>query len=167
MNRRTSNQAGFTLPEVLIASAILAYAVAAITYAISTGHAQTYNALHELRALSLAESLMEEIVAKPYVDPQGAGAVGGPDEGEASRADFDNCDDYHGFTETIGNLHDAQGAAYPAAFAPYSRSVTAVYENLSFTALGETIAGLTVTVTVTDDHGRSWQAARFIAESQE
>lgn len=162
--RGQRQKGGFTLPEVLMASAILAFAVAAISYAISTGHAQTHNALHELRALSLAEAMMEEIVARPYADPEGAAATPGPDAGESDRSDFDNCDDFDGYSEEQGEVTDADGVAYPSAFAPFSRSVTAVYETMNFTTMGGSIDGLTVTVTVTDARGRTWQAIRFIPE---
>lgn len=149
-----------------MASAILAFAVAAISYAVSTGQAQTHYALHELRAISLTEALMEEIVAFPYSDPDGA-SVAGPDAGESSRSNFDNSDDYHGYSESIGNTRDYNGTAYPAAFSRFRRSVTAVYETVNFAAVGGNMAGLTVTVTVTDHKGRTWQALRFIPEPLE
>ncbi len=166
-SRVERQRGGFTLPEVLMASAILAFAVTAIGYAISTGQAQTYNALHELRALSLAEAMMEEIVAKPYFDPDGAAATPGPDGGESLRAYFDNCDDYDGLTEPLGEVTDADGEAYPSSFASFGRSVTAVYESMNFASMGGSIDGLTVTVTVTDHRGRTWQAIRFIPEPTE
>jgi prepilin-type N-terminal cleavage/methylation domain-containing protein len=153
----------FTLPEVLMASAILAFAVAAISFAVSTGQAQTHNALHELRALSLAEAMLEEIVAFPFSDPDG-GAAPGPDAGESDRWTFDNCDDYHGYAEPLGEVLDADGEAYHSSFARFSRSVTCTYDAQAIAPLGGAISGLTVTVTVTDDKGRAWQARRFIPE---
>ncbi len=166
MQQRNPTSRGFTLIEVLLASAILAFAVIAISFAVSSGQAHTHNALHELRALSLAEALIEEIAALPYVDPDGDSAAG-PDAGEADRWSFDNCDDFHGYTEALGQALDVDGSAYPAAFAKFSRSVTAVYESLDVPGLGGANAGLMVTVTVTDDQGRTWQAVRFIPEPPE
>ena len=166
MQHRASTNRAFTLPEVLMASAILAFAVAAISYAVSTGQAQTHYALHELRAISLTEALMEEIVAYPYADPEGATAAGA-DAGESSRASFDNSDDYHGYSESMGNIRDYDGDAYPTAYSRFRRSVTAVHETLNFAAVGGNMTGLTVTVTVTDDKGRTWQAMRFIPEPLE
>lgn len=166
MQYRASTNRAFTLPEVLMASAILAFAVAAISYAVSTGQAQTHYALHELRAISLTEALMEEIVARRYSDPEGL-ITPGPDAGESSRALFDNSDDYHGYSESLGQVKDLAGTAYPQAFSRFSRSVTTVYETLNFAAVGGNMTGLTVTVTVTDDKGRTWQALRFIPEPLE
>ena len=166
MVRRISKQQAFTLPEVLMASAVLAFAVAAISYAVSTGQVQTHYAMHELRAISLTEALMEEIVARRYEDAEGSAAVG-PDAGESERSLFDNSDDYHGYSEAMGQVVDFDGVAYPTPFGKFSRSVTAEYETLNFASLGGSMNGLTVTVTVTDDKGRTWQAMRFIPEPLE
>ena len=159
----TRRQRGISLIEVLIASAILSFAVAAICQAIVAGQMQTYEALHQLRAMSLAEALVEEMQALPYVDPEGAAATG-PDAGETARTLFDNADDFDGFSETAGTVADAAGVAYGAAFAPFSRSVTAGYQTVTIGDLGAPIDGLAVLVTVTDDRGMTWTAGRFIPE---
>jgi len=149
-----------------MASAILAFAVSAISYAISAGQAQTHDALHEMRATSLAEAMLEEVVSLPYVDPQGALTIG-PDAGESNRQAFDNCDDFDGYTEDLGEVADAEGVAYSSDYAAFSRTIDATYGSVNIAALGGAVAGLTVTVTVTDERGRSWQAIRFIAEEAE
>ncbi|MBI1337600.1 MAG: hypothetical protein GC164_11625 [Phycisphaera sp.] len=159
-----SRAVGFTLMEVLIASTILAFSVAAITQAIVAGQTQSYEALHEYRALSLAEALMEEILAKPYDDPEGATDIG-PDAGETTRALFDNVDDYHGYTEAAGTVADEAGLVYPAPFTDFSRSVTVSDASQGIAGLGVTLYGVTVTVTVTDERGRQWTIARFVQEA--
>ena len=156
-------QRGISLIEVLIASAILSFAVAAICQAIVAGQMQTYEALHQLRAVSLAEALIEEIQALPYLDPEGAVATG-PDAGETERALFDNADDFDGFSETAGNVADAAGVAYGTTLARFSRNVAASYGTVTIGDLGGPISGLTVLVTVTDDRGMTWTATRFIPE---
>lgn len=166
-NRKTRprprpRKAGVTLMEVLIASAILSFAVAAIAQSIVAGQMQTYEALHELRAMALAESLIEEIIAQPYADPEGAEAAG-PDAGESDRGDFDNADDYHGYSEDPDNIVDAALVAYPDKFQTFSRAVTCVYGTAD-SGLGDPVDGLTATVTVTDTAGRTWVASRFIPE---
>ena len=163
MTRPFRRHGAFTLAEVLIASVVLAIAAAALTQAIVAGQVQTSEALRDWRAVSLAEALLEEVLALPYDDPQGASAPG-PEAGENSRASFDNCDDFHGFTETAGNLTDATGAAYGQTFQIFSRSVTAAYTTQTPPGLGGPINGLDVTVTVTDDRQTTWSISRFIAE---
>ena len=114
---------GMTLVEALLASVILAVAVAAVSQAIVAGQMQSYSALHRRRAVDLAEALMEEVLRLPYNDPDGASAPG-PEAGESGRSSFDNIDDYHGFSETGGSVADLAGGTYASAFQGFSRSVT-------------------------------------------
>jgi MSHA pilin protein MshD len=151
------------LVEVLMASAVLAFSVTAITFAVTSGQMQTYYALHELRATALADALMEEIVSLPYLDPNG-GATPGPEAGETTRADYDNIDDFHGFAQAAGHLTDATGQTYPTTYAMFSRRATAVYGTASVPLMGGTVQGITVTVTVTDNKGMAWNVTRFIVK---
>ena len=109
MRRKRLRAPGFTLIEALIASAVLSFVVAALTQAITAGQMHTHTALHAGRAVQLAEAMLEEVLSKPWSDPQGGSGLG-PDDGEAGRGDFDDIDDYHGFTEPAGSLSDATGS---------------------------------------------------------
>lgn len=148
-----------------MASTILALCVLAITHAVTAGQEQTHFAMHEMRAMSLAEALMEEIQDLPYNDPDGA-SVAGPEAGESSRSLFDNCDDFHDFAEAAGQVKDLAGAAYPTEFSKFTRSVTAAYATLSLPTLGDT-EGLNVTITIGDGTGKTWTLQRFIPEPLE
>lgn len=154
---------GFTLLEALMASAVLAFVVAAIAQAVSVGHRETDVVLKRLRGTALAEALMEEIVSKPYADPQG-GTTPGPDSGESGRTGRDNIDDYNGFSESVNTLADAQGVSYPSDWQSYTRSATATYTTMSVANLSQTpISGIAVTVTVTlTPGGSSWTLTRFV-----
>ncbi len=163
---RSNDTRGFTLLECLMAAAVLALAVAAICQAIVAGQMSTYDALYNERAVGLAESLMEEILALPYDDPGGA-TVAGPEAGEVNRAAFDNIDDFHGYEEDAGEQEDAAGDEYGETFQGFARSVTAAYGNVFVTAFNRNVAGLTITVTVTDDAQRSWSIVRFVPEPVE
>lgn len=154
---------GFTLAEVLIASGVLAFAVAAITQAIVAGQMQTYEALHNWRGLCLVEAMLDEVLRLPYNDPQG-GASPGPDAGETNRSAYDNSDDYQGYSEAAGSVADVAGAAYADKFSVFSRSVTAAYTQQTVPGMGNPIDGLQVAVTVTDDRGMTWSITRFIPE---
>lgn len=146
----------FTLIEVMLAVAILAFAVAAVAQAISAAQAQTDASLHDLRAVSLAEAMIEEVLAKPYADPDGIDA-------EFSRSAFDDADDYDGFQEAAGALQDAAGVAYAAPYQRFDRSVAVTPQTLNIPGFGGAVAGLNVVVTVTDA-GRAWTLTRFIPE---
>lgn len=154
---------GFTLAEVLLASAILSLATLAVVQAVSAGQSQTLGALKRSRANALADVLLEEILSKPYADPEGQTGFG-PDTGESARADFDNIDDYHGYTEPAGALADHAGQVYSSGYQGFERSVSVVALTNSVADLGGDHAGVQVTVTVSEPSGRSWVVERFVPE---
>lgn len=150
-----------------MASAVLAFVVASLVQAISAGQMQSADAIQNLRGLTLAETLMEEILAKPYDDPDPAAAAVGPESGETSRALFDNSDDYHNYSEAAGALADAAGQLYPQQYQRFTRQVTCTYTSVTIAGLGGGVAlpGLNITVTVTaTSNGRSWSVTRFRPE---
>lgn len=154
---------GFTLMETMIAITVLAFSVAALTQAIVSGQSHTYEALHSSRAISLAEEMIDEVLSKPYDDPDGD-VTAGPDAGESSRDLFDCADDYDGFTEALGAVQNQAGVDHPELYQNFGRSVTASYTTVNLADLGGDHDGLTVTVTVTDMNGRTWTLSRFIQE---
>jgi len=166
MRRSLIRIQGFTLVEVLVASAILSFVTLGIVQAVSAGQARTLDALKRARAQALAEVLLEEILAKPYADPEGETTFG-PDSGEASRADFDNIDDYHGYLEPAGTLADHAASAYPNDYQSLARSVSVVSVTNSVSDLGGDHAGMQVTVSVNEPGGRVWSVARFVPEPME
>lgn len=157
---------GFNLVEVLLASALLAVVVAGLSQTVVSGQAHTYNALHEARALALAEALMDEALALPYTD-RGGDTTPGPDDNEPTRDRFDGLDDFHGFSESAGALADPAGALYPETYQVFERSVEAAYDTLELTGLGGTRNGILLTVTVAEPGGREWTITRFVAEPAE
>ena len=163
MRHRNHCNRGFTLIEVLIASAILSFVTLGIVQAVTAGQARTLDALKRSRAQALAEVLLEEILAKPYADPEGAAAFG-PDAGESTRADFDNIDDYHGYLESAGSLADHAAVLYPNSYQSLERSVSVLAVTNSVTDLGGDHAGVQVTVSVNEPGGRVWSVQRFVPE---
>ena len=154
---------GFTLAEVLIASVILSIATLAVVQAVSAGQSQTLDALKRTRADALADVLLEEVLSKPYADPQGATGFG-PDAGESARTDYDNVDDYHGYSESAGALADHAGSAYPSGYQQFDRAVSVIALTNSVADLGGDHTGVQVTVTVSEPGGRSWVVQRFVPE---
>ncbi|MBX2851893.1 MAG: prepilin-type N-terminal cleavage/methylation domain-containing protein [Phycisphaeraceae bacterium] len=154
---------GFSLAEVLIASAILSFVTLGIVQAVTAGQARTLDALKRARAQALAEVLLEEVLAKPYADPEGATAFG-PDAGETVRIDFDNIDDYHGYLESAGAIADHADSLYPNDYQSLERSVSVVAVTNSVADLGGDHTGLQVTVSVNEPGGRVWSVERFVPE---
>ncbi|MCC6679763.1 MAG: prepilin-type N-terminal cleavage/methylation domain-containing protein [Phycisphaeraceae bacterium] len=152
---------GFTLPEVLLASAVLLFIVAAFTQAVVSGQMHVYEAIHQVRATALAEAMMDEVLSKPYDDPDGASAAG-PEKGEDDRDEFDNADDFDGYSEDPGAVADFAGELYGQPYQVFSRSVAATYTTRNM--LGQDIDGLLITVIVTDQRGRTWTISRFVPQ---
>ena len=148
---------GFTLVEALLASVILAVAVVAVAQAVAAGQAQSHEAVRTLRGQLLAEAMMEEILATSYADPD--------TDGETGRANFDDIDDFNGFTQAAGALTDAAGVAYPDTYQRCSIAVTVTSSSTTLTDLGgASYDGKNVVVTVTDLDGRTWTLTRFVVE---
>tara|TARA_R110002111_G_scaffold87722_4_gene137178 strand:- start:375 stop:884 length:510 start_codon:yes stop_codon:yes gene_type:complete len=161
VSQHSFRRSGFTLMETMFAVTVLAFSVAALTQAIVSGQSHTYEAMHASRAIALAEAMIDEILSKPYEDPDGD-LTAGPDAGESSRDLFDAADDYDGFTEAVGAVEDQSGTALPELYQSFGRSVTADFTTENFPDLGGDHDGLTVTVTVTDTYDRTWTVSRFI-----
>ena len=99
---------GFTLVESLLAAVVLAMTITAVTMPFTAAARNEQDDARRTVAMSLAQELMEEILAHPFADPQGGGGPG-PEAGEAARADFDNIDDYDGYAEPAGSIVSGDG----------------------------------------------------------
>ena len=147
----------FTLMEVLIAMALLGLAVTAVTQAVTAGQMQMHEALHRARAVMLAEAMIEEVLSKPYGDPDaGLGS-------SADRENFAEIGHYHGFEQEPGDITDQSGVAYPEAYQPFTRSVVVATDTHNVAPFGQR-DGLLVTVTVADERSGTWTVRRFVAE---
>ncbi|MBS3735094.1 MAG: prepilin-type N-terminal cleavage/methylation domain-containing protein [Phycisphaerae bacterium] len=148
LRQRPNRTRGFTLAEALLAAAVLAITVGAVTLPFSAaarnGRVQARRSL----ATALAEELMEEVLAKPFLDPDEPGAPG-PDAGEAGREDFDNIDDYHGYAESDGDVVWSTGDAVTDDAADgLSRTVAAEYVYVTGQDMGQDPTFIRVTVSV-------------------
>ncbi len=93
MNLRNGNREhGATLIEVVISIVVIAVAVSAVLGVMSTSVGRSADALVITQGVSVANAYLEEISLKPFDDPDGT-------DGEASRIDFDDIDDYNGLVD--------------------------------------------------------------------
>lgn len=160
---RQNRRAGFTLVEALVATAILAVAVTAVGMALAAGHMESGHSDHSWHGARLAEELMERVLSRPYYDPQGPSAPG-PEADETAPAQFDNMDDFHGYVEEAGELTDVSAANHADEYQAFGRQVTVAYGQGSIGAWDFTVAGLTVTVTVTDGNGMVCRLVQFVPQ---
>jgi len=92
-SRSTRTVPGFSLVEAVIATAIVGgLLVAALTTVGATARARQVTTDGD-KALVLAKDLLDEVLAKPYFDPQGSAALG-REVDETSRDQYDDVDDY-------------------------------------------------------------------------
>lgn len=155
-------QLGFTLIEVIIFIVVVGAGLAGILSVINTVVKSSADPLVAKQTVAIAESMLEEILLKEYCDPDTAtlSPTAPPvcpasriaADKEASRALYDDVDDYNGYT-TTGGIVDLTGAAV-AGLTKYNITnvtvaVTTAAQNAALNAIGTK----RVTVTVTGPQG--------------
>ncbi len=85
-------QRGVTLIELVITITVVAIAVTAVLGNLSFTARSSAAALVRHQAVAVAEAYLEEILLRPFADPDGA-------DGESSRALLDDLDDYDGLSD--------------------------------------------------------------------
>ncbi len=84
-----------------MASTMLAMGASAILLPFSVGAQSESEDARRTLALYLGREMMEEIISKPFDDPEGSDGMG-PDSGEVWRTVYDNIDDYDGYEDGYG-----------------------------------------------------------------
>lgn len=107
-------QLGVTLVELLLSIVIVAVAASAVLGVLSSTTSASADPMIRSQATTIAEAYLEEILLKPFTDPDGV-------DGEAARADFDDVDDYTGLIDV--GARDQFGSAI-AALSNYTVTVT-------------------------------------------
>lgn len=115
---------GFTIAEGLIATVVLAVAVVGIAGLIAASSQQAAAMEQSAQGLTLARQLLEEIIARPFQDPQDpTNTAIGRDFGETDRVDFDDVDDYHGWSDQATALPTPAGTVDASGGRPFTRGV--------------------------------------------
>ena len=106
-----ARQRGLTLLESLLAAVVLAMAVAAVIMPFTAGAQATAEDARRTLAVNVAQDLMEEILTKPFHDPDGT------EVGETGRSSWDDVADYDGYSEQEGAITSFDGGTVddPAA----------------------------------------------------
>jgi MSHA pilin protein MshD len=110
------HERGMTLVETVIAIVVVAIAASAVLGVLANTVQHSSDALIMSQAVSIAEAYVEEISLKPFADPDGI-------DGEATRAAFDDTDDYDGLVDN--GAYDQFGNPI-AGLGGYTISVAAV-----------------------------------------
>ena len=134
---------GFTLIELVITIVLISLAASAVLAGIATTSVNSARAMTQFQATAIAEAYLEEILLRPFADPDGS-------DGETARADLDDVDDYDGLADS--GARDQYGNAI-AGLEAYAVAVSVQ----SSSALPSVPAGAArrVTVTVQPPQGAS------------
>ena len=84
---------GFTLIELIFFIVVVSVGLAGVLQVMNVGVAASADPLVRKQAAALAESILQEVLQKAYVDPDPALT-----SGESTRDTFDDVDDYNGRT---------------------------------------------------------------------
>ena len=88
-------QAGFTLIELVVFMIVVSIGVVGILSVMNTVVKSSADPMVRKQAAALADSILEEILLKPYQDPDGL-----PNIVESGRDTYDDVDDYNGLNQT-------------------------------------------------------------------
>ena len=118
------NQKGVTLVELIISIAIITVALFAILSVYQVSVNNSADPVTRRQAVLVAESVLEEVLGKPFVKP--VGGFAGPFT-SANRESFDTITDYNGLS--IVGVKNIQGVAVPGL---ENYNVTVLIENKAF-----------------------------------
>lgn len=102
--RRVARQRGVTLVELVIFIMIVSLGTAGILLVMNYTSQRSADPMVKQQALLIAESYLEEILLKPFVDPSVPAATQVCPTKEAIRASYDNICDYHNLADTSGAI---------------------------------------------------------------
>lgn len=97
---------GFTLIELVIFIVIVSVAVVGILSVMNTVVKSSADPMVRKQSIALADSILEEILLKQYVDPDGS------ETGETGRDNYDDVSDYNGKTQTLFTDLPSEVSAY-------------------------------------------------------
>lgn len=144
-----------------MAATILAIISASATLPFVAGVQQVQEAARLDEATALGQTLMEEILGRPFFTPTDRVPSPGPDAGQ-NRATFDNIDDFHGYAEAPGALRNHKNQAISATWSStFWRSVSVEYVAIPGQASGDVNSFVRVTVRVWDGNAELVKFARI------
>jgi MSHA pilin protein MshD len=109
---RSRRQRGVNLVELIVAIVIISIATVGVLLVYAQVVRFSADPMIQQQAVAIGEAYLDEILARPYDDPNG-GETGGPEAGE-TRATYDDVQDY----ANLGNNPPLDQNGVAADFAP-------------------------------------------------
>ncbi|QDT69051.1 hypothetical protein MalM25_19770 [Planctomycetes bacterium MalM25] len=123
-----SRHSGVTLIEVAVSTALVGFVLVAALETLGGAMRMTRQTRDGVDANTLAETLMAEVIALPYSDPEGAASALGLEADEvvssSDRSTYDDVDDFHGWLQSPPE--DRDGTPIPG-YTGWSRKVEISY----------------------------------------
>ena len=120
-------QSAFTLIEILVTIVVIGIAAVALLGVFTNLVRTSADPAIQQQATTIAEAYLEEILLRPFEDPQGSES--GSTEGETSRDQYDDVQDYNGLPANDPAANQF-GTAIPE-LAQYRVTVTVGTESLN------------------------------------
>lgn len=95
---RRAPQAGITLVEMVIFIAVISVGLAGVLLVMNFTTRHSADPMIRMQALLIAESYMEEIILKRFIDPPTAAATNTCPTPEGGRTSYDNICDFNNFS---------------------------------------------------------------------
>jgi len=140
-------QAGVSLIEAVLFMVVVSVALVVLLKAFEQSTVASADPVLRRQSLAIAQSLLDEIRAKDFSNPN-PGGYAGP-YSAATRNQFDDVMDYNGLA--LNGISDLSGAAV-AGLAGYNASVAVAAATFGTVPAG---AGWRITITTTDPAGRT------------
>jgi len=156
---------GFTLVEALIASVILAILALGVAGAVGASYSQTIALNQNAIAVSLARELIEEIAAKPLLDPTSGNTTPASTALTAARSTFTGAGNYNLYSDHGASVTSLAGTTLNLTGGQvFTRAVTV---QAGAVPTADTQSPSTdfdlVTVTVTAPSGQKFSLSRVVA----
>jgi len=154
---KLKQQQGFTLIELIVGIVVLSISLAIVSTLIAPAEEKSADNILQIKASELGQSLMNDITSRAFdhnSDMSGGlvrcGEAGttcsitlGPEPGEATRSQYNDVDDFNGFTEKVNSTDDALDGGYNQ----FEISVTVIYAGTDLGLVNNLAKRITVTVT--------------------
>lgn len=130
---------GFTLIELIAGIVIFAVAVSAMTNVLFPHATKSVDPVYQVRAAELGHSLLNEILGKAFDENtdyttgtrcnesvSGCSTTMGPDTGETTSSDYDDVDDYNGYSNTDARIDSS--TTYATLYKNFTFTVSVIYD---------------------------------------